>query len=89
MCWRKTRKVVRTVPVSPLSSLSHLTSYPLYHNYISSHLFMLPEELLGSLVFLFISGLGTLPKLKADPISGSPVAYQFLKCCPPGLDPVN
>lgn len=50
---------------------------------------MLPEELLGSLVFLFISGLGTLPKLKADPISGSPVAYQFLKCCPPGLDPVN
>jgi len=50
---------------------------------------MLPEELFGSLVFLFISGLETLPKSKTDTISGSPVAYQFLECCPPGLEPAK
>ena len=47
---------------------------------------MLPEELFGSLVSLFISGLGTPPKLKTNTISVSPVAYQFLKCYPAGLD---
>ena len=47
---------------------------------------MVPEELFGSLVSLFISGLGTPPILKTNTISGSPVAYQFLKCCPAGLD---
>lgn len=67
-------------PTSPPCPLSEL-----YFIFV----FMLPEELFGSLVFLFISGLGTLPKSETGTISGSPVAYQFLKCCPPGLDPVN
>lgn len=48
--------------------------------------FMSTKELFGSLVSLFISGLGTLLKSKTDTISCSPVAKQFLKCCPSGLD---
>lgn len=48
--------------------------------------YMVPEELFGSLVSLFISGLETPPILKTNTISGSPVASQFLKCCPAGLD---
>lgn len=48
--------------------------------------YMVPEELFGSLVSLFNSGLGTPPKLKTNTISVSLVAYQFLECCPAGLD---
>lgn len=47
---------------------------------------MVPEELFGSLVSLFNSGLGTPPKLKTNTISVSLVAYQFLECYPAGLD---
>ena len=47
---------------------------------------MVPEELFGSLVSLFNSGLGTPPKLKTNTISVSLVAYQFLECSPAGLD---
>lgn len=87
MCWRKQMEVevVPKVCLLQLSSLpSHchvlsigIMSHPMY--------FMLPKELFGSLISLFISGLGTPPKLKTDTISRSPVAYQFLRCCPPGL----
>lgn len=86
MCWRKTREVVPQFIYLP--SLFSFPLHPPFPIRIIFHLIflMLPEELYGSLVFLFISGLGTLPKLNTDTISGSPVAYQFLECCPPGLD---
>lgn len=78
--------------VVAIASCNSLVSFPprchVLSVRITFHLmcFMLPKELFGSLVSLFISGLGTPPKLKTDTISSSPVAYQFLKCGPPGLD---
>lgn len=73
--------------VAYFSSLffSNSPSYLLYWNYISFQ-YMVPEELFGSLVSLFNSGLGTPPKLKTNTISVSLVMYQFLECSPAGLD---
>lgn len=85
-CWRKQREVV------PKGCLFLLSSFPT-HPHIPSigiifhfKYYMVPEELFGSLVSLFNSGLGTPPKLKTNTISVSLVAYQFLECYPAGLD---
>lgn len=56
----------------------------LYRNYVSSHVFYATKRIIWFLGFS-ITGLGTPPKLKTGTISCSPVAYQFLRCCPPGL----
>lgn len=83
-CWRKQGDSAQSLLMSALS-LSHLTTMSsLSELYFISY--MLPEEWFGSLVSLFISGLGTPPKWKTHTISSSPMAYQFLECCPPGLD---
>lgn len=89
MCWRKQIEVeVEVVPKVCLLQLSLLfpISLPcaLYQNYVSSHVFYVTKRTAWFLGFS-ISGLGTPPKLKTDTISCSPVAYQFLRCCPPGL----
>lgn len=87
MCWRKQNGGgAQQLPLFS-SSFSNSPSYPLYWNYISFQSYMVPEELFGSLV-------SPLPqrwswnssKLKTNTISVSLVAYQFLECCPAGLD---
>lgn len=88
MCWRKLEVEVEVVPkVSPLQlSLVFPISLPcaLFRNYVSSHVFYVTKRITWFLGFS-ITGLGTPPKLKTGTISCSPVAYQFLRCCPPGL----
>lgn len=87
ICWRKQRRWCLK-----FAYLSSLFSFPPHHHVLSIRItfhliyFMWPEELFDSLVSLFISGLGTPPKLKPDTISSSPAASQFLECCPPGLN---
>nr|KAF6477952.1 hypothetical protein HJG59_010844 [Molossus molossus] len=69
-----------------LSSLSRLAAMSSVRIIFHLMCFMSPKELFGSLVSLFIGGLGIPPKLKTDTVSSSPVTYQFLRCSPPGLD---
>lgn len=74
------------LPISLLSSFPTHPHIPSIGIIFHFKYYMVPEELFGSLVSLFNSGLGTPPKLKTNTISVSLVAYQFLECYPAGLD---